>query len=179
MDFQKPSTFEVKLLVTSTCTDEFSQGIGVITETLNPLRSPGVLPSSIFELLQSQMKLIAGLAHKHLIEATASATAKSFISTTANLTGYGELLWGEAESGDILIRGRTRASAHNPTLFRAASTDSANLDSGSDGETPLDASLRSRSVSTGPSRRTKKGRVKRPQVIPSPADSGKMSILTK
>lgn len=180
IDFVKPYSIEVKLLVTPHFMDDISLGIGGITETLNPLRSPGVLPSSIFELLQSQMKLIAGLAHKHLIEDTASATAKSFSSMTPHLTGYGELLWGEAEAGEILTRGRTRAFTHNPTLARAASSDSANVDdSGSDGEAPPEASLRSRSVSIGPTRRTKKGQIKRPQIIPSSADSGKMSVLTK
>ena len=179
IDIMRSSSLEVKLLVTSAGMNESSQGTPLITETLNPLRSSGVLPACIFELLQSQMKLIAGLAHKHLIEATGSAIVKSSSSMKITTTGYGDLLWGESESGEIFARGRTRTFVHNPTIARAISSDSANIDSGSDCEAPLDGALRSRSVSVGPTRR-KKGNVKRNASTPSLTDSGKsMNILTK
>ena len=47
-----------------------------VTSTLNPLRPPTVLDLEVLELLSSQMKQIAGLAHRHLIEATGKSMVK-------------------------------------------------------------------------------------------------------
>ena len=74
----------IKLIATETVADP---NLYFITETLNPNRSPGILPFSVFFLLSSQMKLIAGLAHKHLIEATARNIAKTAVAFDSSSLG--------------------------------------------------------------------------------------------
>jgi len=106
------------------------------------------------------MKLISGLAHKHLIEATGKSIAKhSAVTYSGATTGYHDILWGETEeTEEKIIRGRPRYSSSSVThLVRAISSDSINAESGSDSEkaAPLAVGLRSRSTSTG-ARRPKK-----------------------
>lgn len=115
----------VRLYPTSSPEDSSSH---YLTETLNPMRPPGILYSTVFSLLNSQMKLIAGLAHKHLIEATGHAVAKSSISISTGPLGYQDLLWpseGDNAIEDKFIRGRPRAvnPAAATMLIRAVSSD--------------------------------------------------------
>jgi hypothetical protein len=161
---------EIKLLASmpedniSTNGNIISSGSQAFIESLNPNRSHGILSVSVFNLLKSQIKIIAGLAHKHLIEATGKSIAKASQTPSSSISyGYNEIIWGEAEGGGLISenklgRGRTLTQGANRTQpqFRGVSLDSIKSDSGSDNEKTQNSSLRSRSTSHGASRRTKK-----------------------
>ncbi len=72
-----------------------------ITPTLNPARPHDVLPFDVFELICSQMKFIAGLQHKQLIEATSKALlASSLAAEEPASVDFAELLWGDPGDGE-------------------------------------------------------------------------------
>lgn len=72
-----------------------------ITPTLNPARPHDVLPFDVFELICSQMKFIAGLQHKQLIEATSKALLASSLAAEEPATvDFAELLWGDPGDGE-------------------------------------------------------------------------------
>ena len=160
---------DIKLLAsipedsTTTTSSNIGSSSQTFIESLNPNRSHGILSVSVFNLLKSQIKIIAGLAHKHLIEATGKSIAKASQTPSSSISyGYNEIIWGEAEGGLIsenkLSRGRTLTLGANHTQpqFRGVSLDSIKSDSGSDNEKTQSNSLRSRSTSHGASRRPKK-----------------------
>ena len=89
-----------------------------ITATLNPLRPPEVLSDDIFELLCSQMKYIAALPHKQLIESVSRTMMNGAPPIPVedmpgqSQVDYGRILWGEGEGDggdDREDRGRSRS----------------------------------------------------------------------
>ena len=69
-----------------------------ITSTLNPNRPPHILDVEIFELLTSQMKYIAGAAHRQLIDSTGKNMAAAASNTGADVT-FEEVLWAGRRNG--------------------------------------------------------------------------------
>lgn len=92
--------------------------VGLITPSLNPNRPPDVLPAEIFSLLVSQMKFIAGLAHRKLID-SASETALAGAAGSGKAVDrvvpfdFYDVLWGDVDRLDGLapeeetLRGRS------------------------------------------------------------------------
>ena len=152
----------VKLLAVVESTEDGTHN-GNTTETLIPGRSPGILLQSVFALLNSQMKLIAGLAHKHLIEATGKSIAKAATVNGSNNFSYVDLLFTDADSSvpdEKMVRGRARSFSLGNTQHRTQSNDPGSVSTGSfpkdagsdtDGETEKvrEKPLRLRSQSTG------------------------------
>ncbi len=160
----------VKLLAVTEAIEDVSHNVN-ITETLIPGRSPGILLKSVFVLLNSQMKLIAGLAHKHLIEATGKSIAKAATNNVSNSFSYVDLLFTDGDSSapdEKMARGRARSFSLGSTQQRAQSSDPGIISSGSipkDGGSDTDGEaermkekpMRLRSQSTGAGlRRSKK-----------------------
>jgi hypothetical protein len=82
--------------------------VSTFTSTLDPCRSPEILTHEIHELMTSQVKLIAGLDHRKLIENTLSAIvadtglvsfAQIGVDRNKHLTrcNIGELLWDDLD----------------------------------------------------------------------------------
>ena len=161
----------VKLLATSEEIEQTDSSTN-ITETLIPNRSSGILPKSVYTLLNSQMKLIAGLAHRHLIEATGRSIAKSSTANGSNNLSYADLLFTDADNNapdEKIVRGRPRSLSHSNSQLRAQSSDPGISNGGNfprDGDSDTDGEIervkekpmRLRSQSTGAGlRRSKKG----------------------
>lgn len=86
-----------------------------ITSTLNPLRSPDILTTEIFDLICTQMKYIVGISHKILIQnIMKSAVDLSKLNTSNRFVDFGDVLWGNpiiptttSENKNEIRRGRS------------------------------------------------------------------------
>lgn len=135
-----------------------------ITPSLCPTRSPFHLTPEIFELISSQMKYIAAVNSKALIESTSRTLLNSLINDSQNPTenlAWGseicDLLWGDVEIGNENSdnekrRGRSRSPMvrNARKQFHSLSKVRGSNDDSSGKEFDVDyPERRSRSISTG------------------------------